>query len=295
MLTIFQPNTVSLGNVALFKNLDENPLVLIVVIVLWILYLIIIYFARKSDKRDRTQIGPVLLEDNKVTHKGQYEVVLITGARPGAGTTSNVYISMFGMQGNSGQRLLRHAWRPQFTRSSIDSFLLTTTRDLGAIEALTIRHDNSGRGGRGAKSWFLSRVRVTNLVTGEISFFACDRWLALDLDDGLIERHLVRQDESRIMDYKTRLTDRVVHGMQDGHLWVSIATRPPQSRFTRVQRTSVALVLIFLTMLSSALFYRSDSANLTVQQRIFVGVMSILIVSPFGLVDCSQPSAGVSI
>jgi hypothetical protein len=41
----------------------------------------------------------------------------------------------------------------------------------------------------------------------------------------------------------------------DEHLWFSLVTRPPRSRFTRLQRCSCCFQLLTLTMLTSAMFY----------------------------------------
>jgi polycystin 1L2 len=41
----------------------------------------------------------------------------------------------------------------------------------------------------------------------------------------------------------------------DEHLWFSVVARPPQSRFTRIQRVCCCLLLLFTTMLANAMFY----------------------------------------
>eukprot|EP00058_Branchiostoma_floridae_P027767 XP_002613258.1 hypothetical protein BRAFLDRAFT_68223 [Branchiostoma floridae] len=47
---------------------------------------------------------------------------------------------------------------------------------------------------------------------------------------------------------------------RDGHLWFSVASRPTRSHFTRVQRASCCLSLVFLTMITNAMFYRTDES-----------------------------------
>jgi len=44
-------------------------------------------------------------------------------------------------------------------------------------------------------------------------------------------------------------------GMTDDHLWFSVLTRPARSRFSRVQRLSCCLCLLFTAMLANAMFY----------------------------------------
>ena len=43
--------------------------------------------------------------------------------------------------------------------------------------------------------------------------------------------------------------------LSDGHLWFSVVARPPASRFTRVQRVSCCLCLLYTTMLANVMFY----------------------------------------
>ena len=45
---------------------------------------------------------------------------------------------------------------------------------------IRVWHDNS------KGSWFLSRVMVTDLQRNERFYFICDRWLAVDEDDGQV-------------------------------------------------------------------------------------------------------------
>jgi len=53
-------------------------------------------------------------------------------------------------------------------------------------------------------------------------------------------------------------------GLTDDHLWFSVVTRPTRSRFTRIQRLSCCLCLLFTAMLANAMFYgqvATSSAN----------------------------------
>ena len=45
--------------------------------------------------------------------------------------------------------------------------------------------------------------------------------------------------------------------MTDGHIWFSVFNRPPRSRFTRVQRLTCCLALLFSSMMANILFYQS--------------------------------------
>ncbi len=50
--------------------------------------------------------------------------------------------------------------------------------------------------------------------------------------------------------------------LADGHLWFSVVGRPAMSRFTRVQRVSCCLCLLYTSMLANAMFYeKGDNGN----------------------------------
>lgn len=47
--------------------------------------------------------------------------------------------------------------------------------------------------------------------------------------------------------------------LTDGHLWFSVVSRPMHSTFTRAQRLSCCLSLLFMTMISNCMWYKTDS------------------------------------
>ena len=55
--------------------------------------------------------------------------------------------------------------------------------------------------------------------------------------------------------------------MSDGHLWFSIFSRPPSSKFTRVQRCTCCFVLIFTTMLFNILYYKQTEEAKTMNNK----------------------------
>jgi hypothetical protein len=58
--------------------------------------------------------------------------------------------------------------------------------DIGEVKKIRIGHDGKGLGA----GWFLSRVDVDIPSLGKKHVFSCDRWLAVDEDDGAVEREL---------------------------------------------------------------------------------------------------------
>jgi hypothetical protein len=113
-----------------------------------------------------------------------YRITVVTGSVPDAGTDADVYITLFGTNGNSGERLLDNA-DDNFERGQTDVFSIEM-RDIGKIRQVRIRHDNSGN----KPGWFLDRITVHKEDTDEEWTFPCVRWLARDEDDGQIDRML---------------------------------------------------------------------------------------------------------
>ena len=81
-------------------------------------------------------------------------------------------------------------------------------------------------------------------------------------------------------------------GFSDGHVWLSVVTKPPRSQFSRVQRATCCLCILFSAMLANALFYRTDKEpDPTLQigplkfswRQIMVGIESALIITPVNL------------
>lgn len=116
-----------------------------------------------------------------------YEITVVTGDRDSAGTDAQVYITLFGAQGNSGEVPLINQ-RDNFERRQTDGFTSPLLKqDLGNLEQIRIWHDNVGE----KPGWFLESITVRNRATDQSWFFPCRRWLALDGDGGLIDRILV--------------------------------------------------------------------------------------------------------
>lgn len=88
--------------------------------------------------------------------------------------------------------------------------------------------------------------------------FLCNRWLAVEEDDGKVDRLLpvaAHEDLSKFgniffSDTRKRLTD--------SHLWISVFARPNKSNYSRVQRLSCLLSLLMMSMLASAMFYQAE-------------------------------------
>lgn len=64
--------------------------------------------------------------------------------------------------------------------------------------------------------------------------------------------------------------------MTEGHLWLSIFSRPPSNKFTRVQRCTCCFVLFLTAMLLNILYYdQINEAKVNVQSSLIFGPIYI--------------------
>ncbi|KAJ8017682.1 Lipoxygenase-likey domain-containing protein 1 [Holothuria leucospilota] len=110
----------------------------------------------------------------------QYKVHVYTGDVFRAGTDANVFVTIFGENGDTGERQLRNSetHTDKFERGHCDKFSIEAV-DIGKPFKVKIRHDNSGLNA----SWFLDRVEVFD-DDGEMYPFHCERWIGKSKDDG---------------------------------------------------------------------------------------------------------------
>jgi hypothetical protein len=122
----------------------------------------------------------------------RYKVAVTTGDRRGAGTDANVFIVVYGKNGQTKEIKLDNP-QNNFERSKTDQFGFESP-ELGELTKLRIWHDNSGFGA----SWFLDKVVITHMDTNKETYFLCGKWFSKDHDDGLILRELPASDKDGV-------------------------------------------------------------------------------------------------
>ena len=199
---------------------------------------------------------------------------------------------MYGTDGISTELLLKknlHSDRVLFERGSIDSFVVYIPCDLGQLQCLLIWHDNTGT----SPSWFLEHVTVAQIQTKEVWEFPCYRWFALEKDDCEIERFLNVSKTKSLSSFKNNMYLFSKKYLADYHLWFSVVGKSPSSTFTRVQRLSCCLCLLFTTMITNAMFYQlNNKVESAIQvgpfkftwRQVMVGIQSAVLVIPVNLI-----------
>ncbi|XP_045161835.2 polycystic kidney disease protein 1-like 2 [Mercenaria mercenaria] len=247
------PNSIDFATVFLKFSPLSQAAVLGTLISMLLIYIIAIVVLKRLDRRDTLKWGITPLRDNLIDDKNYYIIKVYTGMRRGAGTTSRIAFILTGSKGDTGVRELFDGIRTEVSTGSVMSFFMATKAHLGDIKHLYIWHDNSGEDD--SDSWYPNQVEVFDIEKRNRYTFVIERWLSLETSlEALIDAipsGLPVQFESRFF-YQTR--DR----LSESHMWVSILYRPQISSFTRVQRSSCALVYIFLTMISNAMFFNPE-------------------------------------
>lgn len=87
-------------------------------------------------------------------------------------------------------------------------------------------------------------------------YLLCDHWLAVNREDGQIERLIPVASKEELTAFRHLFYSTARHDLPDDHIWVSLFTRPTKSSFTRVQRLSCCMTLLFSTMIANAMWYQ---------------------------------------
>ncbi|XP_078351938.1 LOW QUALITY PROTEIN: polycystin-1-like protein 2 [Oculina patagonica] len=272
-----------------FTRLGEtgNISVLVTIACAFLLYFVVLIFARRADKRDQDKISPP--KHVTIVEEGTYfyDMVISTGVWKHSATTANVTFSIKGEINEHKLIPLRSKGDSSeiFARGSVDGFVLITNESLGTLKEITLEHDNSGDD----PSWFVETVVIKDRQTEERWVFPINRWLALEKEDGQIE---VTVDNKSSSSFSAQVRSRFGRKIADGHLWMSVAGKACSSTFTRVQRASCCLSILFSAMIANAMFYNiggeSDGAIQVGPfkfswRQIVVGVQSGLIVAPVNI------------
>ena len=205
----------------------------------------------------------------------------------GYGTTANVAMKMYGEEGSTPPIPLSDPTSDKmfFARGSVNNFTLALPESLGELVKIKIWHDNSGK----SPSWFFHVVAITDVASSEKYHFVGNKWLAVGKGDGSIEAEIKVASKKELAGFKNLFYDRTSRSLGDGHLWLSLFTRPPHNPFTRCQRMACCLSILFATMVTNAMFYQFGAAPTDTFQigplklswkQIKIGIQSSIVAIP---------------
>ncbi|XP_074631330.1 polycystin-1-like protein 2 isoform X3 [Acropora palmata] len=277
-----------------FSNIMEtkNFLVLKTVCVILGLYIIAAVFARRADRNDSQKVTQVIPLGEVNADYHCYELIVYTGLWRRCGTSANVAIVLYGNQQDTDVIPLNYnsmCDKTLFARGSVNTFRLYVKESLGDISHIKLWHDNSGDN----PQWFLNKVVIREHNTNTTWFFVCNRWFAAERDDGQIERVLYVSTDKEINSFKNKFYSRASADLGDGHIWLSVLTRPPTSRFTRLQRVSCCLSVLMSAMVTNAMFYQFGAEDkseflqigpfILSARQFIIGIQSAVLVVPINV------------
>ncbi|XP_036400112.1 polycystic kidney disease protein 1-like 2 [Megalops cyprinoides] len=288
------PNVVDVSRTAeLFATFVNNPVVVCFVGAIFLVYLLVVVWARRKDIQDSAKVKITVLEDNDPLAQYRYMLTVSTGHRRGASTSAQVTVTLLGSEGESEPHHLTDPDKPVFERGGVDMFLLTTPFSLGELQSIRLWHDNSG----GYPAWYINKVMVQDLETGQKWYFLCNSWLAVDMGEFVLDKVFPVATEMDLKRFSNLFFMKTVKDFRDGHIWFSVISRPPSSNFTRVQRVSCCFSLLLCTMLTSIMFWGipKDPSEQTMDlgqieftwQQVMIGIQSSVIMFPVNLLIVS--------
>ncbi|XP_055968457.1 oxygen-regulated protein 1 [Sorex fumeus] len=134
-----------------------------------------------------------------------WKVTIITSDLPNAGTSSQIYIVLYGQHRSSAPIYLYGTDGAQFQNGREDSFAITVG-DLGTLSKIRIGHTNSGA----SPSWHCKEIQMCNKSSGKQFYIPVQRWFARDQEDGEICREFPILNEGKptlpVITYEVHVT-----------------------------------------------------------------------------------------
>ncbi|XP_059927849.1 polycystin-1-like protein 2 isoform X1 [Gadus macrocephalus] len=288
------PNMVDVSRTAeLFATFTTNPVVVCFVGAIFVVYLLVAIWARRKDIQDLAKVKITVLDDNDPFAEYRYMLTVNTGHRRGASTSSQVAVTLQGEEGESEPHHLTDSEKPVFERGGMDMFLLTTPFSIGELQSIRVWHDNSGE----HPAWYINKVMVQDLETGQKWHFLCNSWLSIDMGECTLDKVFPVATEMDLKKFSNLFFMKTAKDFRDGHIWFSVISRPPCSTFTRVQRVSCCFSLLLCTMLTSIMFWGipTDPSEQTMDlghieftwQQVMIGFQSSIIMFPINVLIVS--------
>ncbi|XP_078610884.1 polycystin-1-like protein 2 [Branchiostoma floridae x Branchiostoma japonicum] len=254
------PNTIDFGGLS-FSDLMDNGAVLTTVIVALCLYSFTSSVIKIAERKDKRKLHHAVRLDG-LRNGFLYRLLIWTGAARHSGTESTVAFKLVGDKAKSDVTVVDIAEKV-FTQGSQVTLTFSTAEQLGNVELLQLMHDNNGEGSRA--SWYVDRAAVQDVTTGKMSYFFCDEWLAANRGDGQVVKTFPVASEQDLRSFGFLFPASLRSNLAEEHLFLSVAITPEGSTFTRTERLGSCLSLLFVSMVSSAMWLGDETKTQVVQ------------------------------
>ena len=141
---------------------------------------------------------------------------------------------------------------PTIASNSVTSILVGNEQRLGNIIAIRIWHNNMGE----SPNWFLQRVAVEDLQTGQLYAFVVSKWFAGDMDIGTCDRILIPSTHA-MHSYPFQFMTEIMTQRRNHNIFLSIGkcSRSDAVRCTYYERATIMTLYLALLSLFHAMFY----------------------------------------
>nr|XP_032832766.1 uncharacterized protein LOC116955660 isoform X2 [Petromyzon marinus] len=283
------PNSIEFNTVFTKFDLKSNGAVFATIVTVTIVYLILVVILCRCDRQDKRAWKLLPLKDNPKDSMYQYLMTVKTGMVSNGGTKGNIFFVIQFETSDTGIRELENGYCKEFAKGSVRCFVLSIPHCSGLPLQLRIWLDTSPDDDRD-RSWFLNEVVLLDIQTNEQFYFVCNNWLAVDQGDGRVSRDITVSDHQTVFDSKRLFSSTVKSNYAEGHLWSSIFFRPSKSNFSRVERLSSCVSLLFLMMIVNAMWFETDTGQASTPQigpftygELFVMIASTLMEVPISI------------
>uniref|UniRef100_A0A8C0T2X8 Polycystin 1 like 3, transient receptor potential channel interacting n=3 Tax=Canis lupus TaxID=9612 RepID=A0A8C0T2X8_CANLF len=272
------PRTVNVEDtIKLFLRVTTNPVGVSLLISLLGFYMLTCVWAWRKDQADMQKVKVTVLADNDPSSQFHYLLQVSTGYRRKAATTAKVVITLYGSERRSEPHHLCDSQKAVFERGGLDVFLLSTKSSLGELHSMRLWHDNSGT----SPSWYVNQVIVSDMASKRKWCFLCNCWLAVDLGECQRDRVFMPVSKKELFSFRHLFSSIIVEKLTQDYLWLSVLTRHPWNRFTRVQRLTCYMTLLLCNMVINVMFWRTSSTTAKRDEQVgpFAVTWSQVIIS----------------
>ncbi|KAH0617711.1 hypothetical protein JD844_016210 [Phrynosoma platyrhinos] len=116
-----------------------------------------------------------------------YSISVYTGTLPASETDAEIFITIFGENGDSSKRRLKNPkFCTHFAKGQVSTFSIRAI-DLGILSKVLVEHNRYGYGA----GWYLEQIIIQGLEKHDGQYiFSCQQWLDSGVADGRMKREL---------------------------------------------------------------------------------------------------------
>lgn len=124
-----------------------------------------------------------------------------------------------------------------------------------------------------------------------------DQWFAVDQDDGKVDRVIHVASAEQTSSFKYIFYSKTTRNISDGHLWLSVVMKPSNSTFSRAQRLTCCLTVLFTAMITNAMYYEFEPSTFNTEEstivfgpfvinlkQIMIGIQSSVVIVPINFI-----------